>query len=160
MSGITDVTWAEFVAVCDELHLLKRDLAIAETALEAERQWRLTSLPALLAAEERAVKAEAAVAEALVAVERGRESVEWASEEVATARRVLEKVHAECARHRGQLLDTEARANKAEAEVAELRALHGVTVLPRTFPELWPSVHRRWATVAAEYHQSTDGNRP
>lgn len=62
MSGINEVTWAEFVAVCDELHLLKRDLAIAETALEAERQWRLTSLPALLAAEERAVKAEAEVA--------------------------------------------------------------------------------------------------
>jgi len=38
------------------------DLAIAEDALEAERQWRLTSLPALLAAEERAVKAEAEVA--------------------------------------------------------------------------------------------------
>ena len=37
-------------------------LAIAEDALEAERQWRLTSLPALLAAEERAVKAEAEVA--------------------------------------------------------------------------------------------------
>lgn len=37
-------------------------LDVAETALEAERQWRLTSLPALLAAEERAVKAEADVA--------------------------------------------------------------------------------------------------
>ena len=98
MSGINDVTWAEFVAVCDELHLLKRDLAIAETALEAERQWRLTSLPALL----------------------------------------------------GAIAET---ALEAEAEVAELRALHGVTVLPRTFPELW-------AAVAAEYHQSTDGNRP
>lgn len=41
----------------------RADLAIAEDALEAERQWRLTSLPALLAAEERAVKAEARVAE-------------------------------------------------------------------------------------------------
>ena len=57
-----DVTWAEFVAVVFEREELKRDLAIAETALEAERQWRLTSLPALLAAEERAVKAEAEVA--------------------------------------------------------------------------------------------------
>lgn len=74
------------------------DLAIAEDALEAERQWRLTSLPALL----------------------------------------------------GAIAET---ALEAEAEVAELRALHGVTVLPRTFPELW-------AAVAAEYHQSTDGNRP
>jgi len=40
---------------------LRHDLAIAEDALEAERQWRLTSLPALLAAEARAVKAEAEV---------------------------------------------------------------------------------------------------
>ena len=50
MSGVNEVTWAEFVAVCCDLHDLKRDLAIAEDALEAERQWRLTSLPALLAA--------------------------------------------------------------------------------------------------------------
>lgn len=62
MSDFHAVTWAEFVAVCVEGCDLKRDLAIAETALEAERQWRLTSLPALLAAEERAVKAEARVA--------------------------------------------------------------------------------------------------
>ena len=62
MSGVNEVTWAEFVAVCCDLHDLKRDLAIAEDALEAERQWRLTSLPPLLAAEERAVKAEAEVA--------------------------------------------------------------------------------------------------
>ena len=41
---------------------LRQELEIAEDALEAERQWRLTSLPALLAAEGRAVKAEARVA--------------------------------------------------------------------------------------------------
>lgn len=41
---------------------LRHDLAIAEDALEAERQWRLTSLPALLAAEARALQAEARVA--------------------------------------------------------------------------------------------------
>lgn len=41
---------------------LRQELEIAEDALEAERQWRLTSLPALLAAEGRAVKAEAEVA--------------------------------------------------------------------------------------------------
>lgn len=46
------------------------DLAIAEDALEAERQWRLTSLPALLAAEARAVKAEARCAELEAAVTR------------------------------------------------------------------------------------------
>ena len=63
MSGVNEVTWAEFVAVCCDLHDLKRDLAIAEDALEAERQWRLTSLPPLLAAEERAVKAEGVLAE-------------------------------------------------------------------------------------------------
>lgn len=63
MSGINEVTWAEFVAVVVEREDLKRDLAIAETALEAERQWRLTSLPALLAAEERANRAETRVAE-------------------------------------------------------------------------------------------------
>ena len=44
-----------------ELLGVRHQLAIAEDALEAERQWRLTSLPALLAAEERAVKAEAEV---------------------------------------------------------------------------------------------------
>lgn len=42
---------------------LRQELEIAEDALEAERQWRLTSLPPLLAAEERAVKAEARLAQ-------------------------------------------------------------------------------------------------
>ena len=50
MSAVPEITWDEFVAVVVEREDLKRDLAIAETALEAERQWRLTSLPALLAA--------------------------------------------------------------------------------------------------------------
>lgn len=49
---------------------LRQELEIAEDALEAERQWRLTSLPALLAAEERAVKAEARCAELEAAVTR------------------------------------------------------------------------------------------
>ena len=62
MSAVPEITWDEFVKVCDDLHRVTADLAIAEDALEAERQWRLTSLPALLAAEERAVKAEAEVA--------------------------------------------------------------------------------------------------
>ena len=70
MSGVNEVTWAEFVAVCSDLFDLKRDLAIAETALEAERQWRLTSLPALLAAEARALQAEARCAELEAAVTR------------------------------------------------------------------------------------------
>ena len=42
---------------------LRQELEIAEDALEAERQWRLTSLPALRAAEARAVKAEGVLAE-------------------------------------------------------------------------------------------------
>ena len=62
MSAVPEITWDEFVKVCDDLHRVTADLAIAEDALEAERQWRLTSLPPLLAAEERAVKAEARVA--------------------------------------------------------------------------------------------------
>ena len=50
------------ITACQTRDRALADLAIAEDALEAERQWRLTSLPALLAAEERAVKAEARVA--------------------------------------------------------------------------------------------------
>lgn len=53
---------AEVNDACRSRDRALADLAIAEDALEAERQWRLTSLPALLAAEERAVKAEAEVA--------------------------------------------------------------------------------------------------
>jgi len=59
-----------FASVMEQHETTLHDLRIAETALEAERQWRLTSLPALLAAEERAVKAEARVAELEVAVTR------------------------------------------------------------------------------------------
>jgi len=51
-----------FASVMEQHETTLHYLRIAETALEAERQWRLTSLPALLAAEERAVKAEARVA--------------------------------------------------------------------------------------------------
>lgn len=50
----------------EQLRATRHDLAIAEDALEAERQWRLTSLPALLAAEERAVKAEERLATVLM----------------------------------------------------------------------------------------------
>lgn len=49
---------------------LRQELEIAEDSLEAERQWRLTSLPALLAAEERALQAEARCAELEAAVTR------------------------------------------------------------------------------------------
>ena len=51
------------VTACQTRDRALADLAIAEDALESERQWRLTSLPALLAAEARAVKAEARSAE-------------------------------------------------------------------------------------------------
>ena len=40
---------------------LRHELRIADDALEAERQWRITSLPTLLASESRAEKAEAEV---------------------------------------------------------------------------------------------------
>jgi hypothetical protein len=67
---------ADLLAACENVNRLSRaisdaweqrdaarhDLAIAEDALEAERQWRLTSLPALLDSETRAIKAEAEVA--------------------------------------------------------------------------------------------------
>lgn len=50
-------------------------------------------------------------------------------------------------------------AAEAKAALAEER-LATVLTRPAQFPEIWPSVHRRWAAVAAEYHQSTDGQRP
>lgn len=70
MSAVPEITWDEFVKVCADLHRVTADLAIAEDALEAERQWRLTSLPALLAAEARALQAEARCAELEAAVTR------------------------------------------------------------------------------------------
>ncbi len=48
---------SQITDLINERDRLAHDLAIAEDALEAERQWRLTSLPALEAAEARAEKA-------------------------------------------------------------------------------------------------------
>lgn len=61
---------AEVNDACRSRDRALADLAIAEDALEAERQWRLTSLPALLAAEARALQAEARCAELEAAVTR------------------------------------------------------------------------------------------
>lgn len=47
----------------NRINVLMDEVAILDRALENERQWRLKSLPALLAAEERANRAEARVAE-------------------------------------------------------------------------------------------------
>jgi len=45
-------------AAWEQRDAARHDLAIAEDALEAERQWRLTSLPALLDSETRAINME------------------------------------------------------------------------------------------------------